>query len=347
MAKSKDDLLIWGERVPYNTGKRKSAVMALKRKPRFAPAAVMRFAKVIGSTFIDDVDAVHAATYAFEIERGGAKETFDDAPYLTPFVVPGSDRAMIVVPGGGYALKSSESEGSQVAASLNAAGISAFVLWYRVHPYRAPVPFLDLQRAVRYVKAHAGRYGIDPRKVGVLGFSAGGHACATLVNQLRNAPVEAPGYTPDEIDAVDDRVALAGLIYPAIDLAYNPGILFALAEPDEVRHPATRQALIEQYSPLHSARAGDPPQFLCYGTKDALVDPRGLIAYQASLDEQGVENRLLALEGARHGFGACGGSFFTRLAFGRYAHWKQAFADWANGIFSRIDVRGDEAPIER
>jgi acetyl esterase/lipase len=250
-------------------------------------------------------------------------------------VVPGSDRAIIILPGGGYALKSSKSEGSQIAEFLNGAGISAFVLWYRVNPYRAPVPFLDLQRAVRYLKAHAGSYGIDPRKVGVLGFSAGGHACATLVNTLRNAPVEAPGYTPDEVDAVDDRVALAGLIYPAIDLTTNPGLLFALAEPDEVRNPATRHALIERYSPLHGARAGDPPQFLCYGTKDALVDPRGLIAYKAILDERGVENRLLALEGANHGFGACGGSFFTRLAFGRYAHWKQAFADWANGIFDR------------
>ncbi len=335
MAKTKDDLLIWGAQIPYNTGESKLEAMALTRTPRFAPVAIMRFAKVIGRDFIDDVDAVHAVTYAFEIERGGAEETFDDAPYLTPFVVPGSDRAMIVVPGGGYALKSSTSEGSQVAASLNAAGISAFVLWYRVHPYRAPVPFIDLQRAVRTVKYRAGAYGIDPRKVGVLGFSAGGHACATLVNQLRNAPVEAPGYTPNEVDAVDDRVALAGLVYPAIDLAYNPGILFSLADPDEVRNPATRQALIERYSPLHSARAGDPPQFLCYGTKDALVDPRGLIAYQAILDESGVENRLLALEGARHGFGACGGSFFTRLAFGRYAYWKQVFADWANSIFDR------------
>ena len=346
MVAAHEKLLIWGERVPYNTGKNKLEVMVLKRAPRFAPAALLRFAKVIGRDFIDDVDAVHAVTYAFEIRRGGAKETFDDAPYLTPFVVPGSDRAIIILPGGGYALKSSESEGSQVAASLNEAGISTFVLWYRVHPYRAPVPFLDLQRAVRYVKYHAASYGIDPGRVGVLGFSAGGHACATLVNQLRNAPVEVPGYTPDEVDAVDDRVALAGLIYPAIDLAYNPGILFALADPDEVRNPTTRQALIERYSPVH-AQAGDPPQFLCYGTQDGLVDPRGLIAYQARLDEKGVENRILALEGARHGFGACSGSSFARLAFGRYTHWVETFATWANEIFSRLDVRGSRSPIER
>jgi len=328
-----EKLLIWGERVPYNTGQSKLEAMALKRIPRFAPAALLRFAKVIGRDFIDDVDAVHAVTYAFEIRRGGAPATFDDAPYLTSFVVPGSDRAMIVVPGGGYALKSSESEGSQVAASLNEAGISAFVLWYRVHPYRAPVPFLDLQRAVRYVKYHAASYGIDPGRVGVLRFSAGGHACATLMNQLRNAPVEVPGYTPDEVDAGDDGVALAGLIYPSIDLAYNPGILFALADPDEVRDPATRQALIRRYSPLHDAQRGDPPQFLCYGTKDALVDPRGLVAYRAILDERDVGNRLLALEGARHGFGACSGSAFARLAFGRYVYWLEVFATWANDRF--------------
>lgn len=331
-----DALKIWGAQIPYNTGESKLDAMALRRKPRFAPAALVRFAKVIGRGFIDDVDAVNAVTYAYEIRRGGAKETFDDVPTLTPYLVPGSDRAIIILPGGGYALKSSKSEGMAVARALNAAGISAFVLWYRVHPYRAPVPFLDLQRAVRYLKYHAEDFGIDPRKVGLLGFSAGGHACATLVTTLRDAPVAAPGYTPDAVDDVDDRVALAGLIYPALDLAYNPGILFALAEPDEVRDPATREALIARYSPARFAQAGDPPQFLCYGTKDALVDPQGLIDYQARLDARGVENRLLALKGAPHGFGACGGSLAASVAFGRFAHWTADFADWAHSVFDQV-----------
>jgi acetyl esterase/lipase len=337
MDEHKGALTIWGAQIPYNTGESKLETMRLKRKPRFAPITLMRFAKVIGRDFIDDVDAVNAVTYAFEIKRDGAQETFDDTPYLTPFLVPDSDRAVIILPGGGYALKSSKSEGTDVARALNAAGISAFVLWYRVNPYRAPASFLDLQRAVRYLKHHAGDYGIDPGKVGVLGFSAGGHACATLVNQLRDAPVAAPGYTPDEVDDMDDRVALAGLIYPAIDLSYNPGILFALAEPGEVRDPATREALIARYSPARFAQTGDPPQFLCYGTQDALVDPQGLLAYHARLDALGVENRLLALKGAPHGFGACGGSLAARVAFGRFAHWMADFADWVHGVFDRID----------
>jgi acetyl esterase/lipase len=331
-----NNLPIWGLHIPYNTGESKLPALALKKKAWFAPGYLFRFIKVIGKNFLADPDPVNWMTSQNELKRGGAKQTFADEPYLIPFVVKDSDRAVIVVPGGGYAYKSMSGEGTQVAQSLNAAGISAFVLWYRVNPYRAPVPFLDVQRAVRFVRYHAGEYGIDPAKVGVIGFSAGGHNCAMLVNILRNSPVAAPGYAPDAVDLVDDRVALAGLIYPAIDLAYNTGVLFALAEPGEVHDAAARQALIERYRPTGSVQAGDPPQFLCYGTKDTLVDPQGILSYQAELEQKEVPNRLCVVEGAGHGFGSCDGNLLMKWMNGRYVYWLKEFAVWANGIFDKL-----------
>lgn len=333
MEKTPEKLLIWGKNIPYNTGKSKLEIMALKKTPVVPILTYLKFARNIGRKFVDDPEPMNEVTYHYEIKTGDAKETFDDEPYLIPFLSHGSDRAIIVLPGGGYANKMMDGEGIKVAQFLNEAGISSFVLWYRLNPYRAPVPFLDLQRAVRYLKYHAKTYGIDPEKVGVAGFSAGGHNCAMLVNVIRNCPVDYPGYIPDEIDAVDARVALAGLFYPAIDLSYNPGILFALAEPDMVRNEKTRLALIDQYNPTLYVQPNDPPQFLGYGTKDTLVDPKGLIAYKAALDQAGVPNLLFPVKGVGHGFAPMGFVDVLKSRFTEPADWRKAFTQWANEIF--------------
>jgi acetyl esterase/lipase len=114
---------------------------------------------------------------------------------------------------GGYAYKSITEEGTGIAKASNEDGIFTFVLWYRLNLYKAPVPWLVLQRAIRYVKYHAKEYGINPKKVGVTDFSAGAHRSAAMLNILRNSPVDYSRYIEDEIDKVDCSVALAGLIY--------------------------------------------------------------------------------------------------------------------------------------
>ncbi|WP_308737481.1 alpha/beta hydrolase [Paenibacillus sp. PCH8] len=114
----------------------------------------------------------HAAPYA-------AKGHEDEMPHLTPFIVPGSESAVIVCPGGGYGFLA-DHEGAPIAEWLNRAGISAFVLKYRVAPHQHPAPMTDGQRAIRYVRAHAEQFGISSSKIAVLGFSAGGHLTATL-----------------------------------------------------------------------------------------------------------------------------------------------------------------------
>ena len=95
-------------------------------------------------------------------------------PGLTPCLCDGAKGCMIVLPGGGYTMRA-DHEGLPVAKMLCRGGISAFVLSYRVAPYHDPIPLLDARRAVRTVRAHASQLGIDPHKIGILGFSAGGH----------------------------------------------------------------------------------------------------------------------------------------------------------------------------
>lgn len=121
-------------------------------------------------------------------------------------------KAVIVFPGGGYSRLAAKKEGSLVGQWLNRQGITAFVVKYRV-PARQGVnaPLQDAQRAIRFVRSNAKQFGINPKKVGVMGFSAGGHLCATAVHQF-----DVASYTPaDDLDRIDCKPNFAILIYPA------------------------------------------------------------------------------------------------------------------------------------
>ena len=102
-------------------------------------------------------------------------------PSLESYIIGGKELrpAIIVCPGGGYEFKAPH-EGGPIAEWLNSIGVSAFVLDYRVAPYRHPYPLLDLQRAIRYVRYNHKEFNVDPNRIGVLGFSAGGHLAASL-----------------------------------------------------------------------------------------------------------------------------------------------------------------------
>ena len=93
--------------------------------------------------------------------------------------------AVVVCPGGGYGVVAADHEGKQVAEWLNSLGVSAFVLQYRLGPrYHHPAPLADAQRAIRLVRAHADEWGVDPSRVGILGFSAGGHLTSTAATHF-------------------------------------------------------------------------------------------------------------------------------------------------------------------
>ncbi|QDH23224.1 alpha/beta hydrolase [Saccharibacillus brassicae] len=333
-------LPIWGDSVPHNTGQSKFDELELKNKH---PSEALSGLKALAVLKKDEYNSkrrhwIHEATYAAEIRHGEGRETYDDQPTLTPYMAPGSDRAIIVVPGGGYMTKDIKHEGEGVARSLNEAGISAFVLDYRLNPYKAPIPMLDMQRAVRYVRYHAPGYGIDPAKIGAVGFSAGGHLVSSLITLRRGLPVEYAGYEADSIDRTDDSLALAGLIYPLISCTDLPSIAISMFSREDAEDPAERERLLKHYSLAQHVRPGDPPQFLCYGDHDHLLGSEGVQAYQRALDAHGVPNRMLAIEGADHGFGDCERGTFVDKVLGltSYAYWKKEFTDWANAKFDQI-----------
>lgn len=311
---------IWGDSVPYNRPDvRKQDIMCIKKWPKgVAMIAWMR--SVFGSKIDKDASALDTFTYLDEILPGKVSACMDDMPSLTHYPAEGSDMAVIVVPGGGFCNQSRDYEGESIARFLNSCGITAFVLEYRMNPYEAPVFYLDLQRAIRFVRFHAEEYHISPDRIGAIGFSAGGYITGAAALLLPDTPPEAPGYTPDEVDLVSGRANSIGLLYPVTHFDDNPNML-CLVGGDDFFDPAKRAALEEKYSLIvHAGDAPDIPQFLCYGTKDML---KGNDRYAAALDQAGVPHKTITIDGANHGFS---------LRQKNYAWWADEYVKWLEKV---------------
>lgn len=323
---------IWGKTIPYNSKKSKLDDMELN-SVKDAWDALMQLAPHLAGTEISDCRSQYdTMSYEAEIKPGIACETYEDVPFLTPYLVEGSDKVVLVVPGGGFAYKQSDidippsGEGMLTAMRLNEAGISAFVLWYRNNPYRFPTCLIDMQRAVRYIRYHASDYGYHPEKIGCIGFSAGGFLCASQTVYMRNCKPQADGYVPDEVDRVSDQVALAGLIYPCLNFKTNMNLLHVNLGED-IWDEEKRVAFLDEYDMTTKVCRGDAPQFISYGTEDAAIGPEGIYAYRDALDKNKVEYIYQSVVNANHGFSGQQ----------EFAYWAKTFTDWANMIFSRMD----------
>ncbi|PAD44087.1 hypothetical protein CHH54_03675 [Bacillus sp. 7520-S] len=322
---------IWGNQIPYNTGKSKLKVMYIKKQPKWI-STIHFFMSIAGTKIPKNTQAYDMYTYISTIQPGIEKENFDDTPYLIPFPVSGSDRAIIIVPGGAFTYKSIEAEGRGIAEKLNKAGITAFILWYRCNPYRKPVPMLDLQRAIRYVKYHATEYDINPAKVGMMGFSAGGYLVSSHITLTRNNPVSCKGYIPDAVDSIEDSVALSGDIYPCVNFKYNVGLLSILYDDKDLRNQEILTKILHDTDLKKHIQPNDAPQFVCWGTKDRAVKPRIIEEYVKELEINKVPHRALALKDADHGFGDCNAKKNRK-----YAYWLDEFIEWSHAIFDEIN----------
>ena len=331
-------LPIWGEagRIPGNTGKSKSDVMHIDKSLTMEDV----FTKYPGiwdksSDELGDLRGNDFMVWDQEMEHGYAEETYSDVPLLIPFLSPGSDRCVILCPGGAYLTKSMDSEGQEVAEFLNEAGISAFVLWYRSYPYRAPLMYLDAQRAVRYVRFHAAEYGLNPEKIALAGFSAGGNLAGVEALCFRDEPVDWPGYAPDEVDAVDGRPNALGLIYPAVSM-HGDKITAVIGGRELYEDPARREAFADRYDLRTHVLPGDAPAFLCACADDFVVPPPFLVELQQSYVKAGVSCELHLFPYGGHGFGAC-----IPRQVGPFAppdmtacrQWRELFCTWVNGVF--------------
>src|SRR4051794_8445148 len=145
-----------------------------------------------------------------------------DKPTLAPYLVPagrGTGTAVIVCPGGGYQGLSMDKEGDQIARWLNSLGVTSFVLKYRLGPkYHHPVELGDAQRAIRTVRSKAAEYRVQPDRVGIMGFSAGGHLASTAGTHFDAADAGAA----DPIDRLSSRPDFLVLCYPVISFTNYP-----------------------------------------------------------------------------------------------------------------------------
>lgn len=217
--------------------------------------------------------------------------------YYYPASAPASSTAVIVLPGGGYSRLMMEKEGSAEAKWLAAHGIAAFVLQYRLAPkYRFPAPMLDGARAIRLVRSRAGEFGVDPRKVGVWGFSAGGH----LAGFLATEPEQRNKVAPDLIERVSAHPDFAILSYARLSLESTvprTGNMESLLGPN-----ATPQ-MIDSISIVRHVTKQTSPSFIFSTTADQTVDSMNATAYYDALKRLNVPVELHIFELGPHGAG--------------------------------------------
>ena len=201
--------------------------------------------------------------------------------------------AIIICPGGGYGGLVTGAEGTGIADWLNRHGITGIVLEYRLPHGRSQVPFLDAQRAIRTARAHGKEWGIDPGKVGIMGFSAGGHLAATAATHFDAGNPSAPHL----IEQQSSRPDYAILIYPVISFGEQghggsrANLLGANPTPQE----------IESFSNERQVTSNTPPTFLAHAEDDRVVSIENSRLFHHALKDHGVEGRLLELPSGDHG----------------------------------------------
>ena len=210
---------------------------------------------------------------------------------------------VILAPGGSYVRAVLDKEGFETARWLAARGVSAFVLVYRLpgegHAERALVPLQDAQRAVRLVRGRARDFGLDPRRIGFLGFSAGGHVAASVATRF-DARVYA---AVDALDAGSARPDFSVLLYPVISMA--PGVAHGGSR-DALLGKAPSAAALASASLENAVTAATPPTLLISTSDDTAVLPENSLRYYSALQRHGVPAELHIFAHGKHGFGIRG-----------------------------------------
>jgi acetyl esterase/lipase len=226
-----------------------------------------------------------------------------DIPRLYPFMpkTRSTSTAVLVIPGGGYEQVAMGYEGVQIAGWLNAQGIPAFVLDYRVKPYHYPAEIEDGQRAMRLIRAHAAEYGIDPHRLGVWGFSAGGHLASTLGTHCDADAV--PVEKPDAADAQSCRPDFMVLAYPVISMTLPEAHAGSRMN---LLGPKVNPAMEMRYSNQLAVTAQTPMTFLFATTMDPTVPVENTLDFYRALERAKVPAELHLYDYANHGCGLCG-----------------------------------------
>jgi len=243
-------------------------------------------------------DVVEERTIA---EWGGAKIlTGVSVPelWMYPSEEKGALPAVIICPGGGYRVEAYEHEGTKVAEWLNALGIHAFVLKYRLPDERictnaTEAPLMDLQKAMQVVRERAEQWNIEKDKIGVMGFSAGGHLAASASNLFMQPFL-------DDVKPAAVRPDFSILIYPVISME------------EALTHQGSKAALLGEapdgdqvrlFSMEHQVSSQTPPTFILHARDDQSVSVNNTMSYTEALKEKGISVQQVILDEGGHGFG--------------------------------------------
>src|ERR1017187_4468795 len=204
--------------------------------------------------------------------------------------------AVVICPGGSYALLA-DHEGHTITLWLNSLGVTAAVLKYRLAPrYHFPAPLQDVARAIRTVRARATEWGIDPNRIGVMGFSAGGHLASTIATHFDAGDSS----SADPIDRVSSRPDIAVLAYPVISMA------------DGITHAGSRRNLLGDTPSAELVAAlshekhvtpHTPPAFIFHAANDPVVPVENSLLFAAALRAANVPFELHVFERGPHGVG--------------------------------------------
>jgi len=227
--------------------------------------------------------------------------TPNDIPTLTVFLpqnASGPTSAVVICPGGGYGHLSMQYEGINEAQYFQRHGVAAFVLKYRLPEdgYRHPVPLLDAQRAIRLIRSHAADWKIDPTKVGVMGFSAGGHLASTLETHFDAGDATAS----DAVDHQSCRPDFAVLVYPVISM--KDGLTHGGSKAN-LLGPNPDPALVQSLSNDTQVTAQTPTTILVAAQDDHTVPIENSRLMYAALQKAGVTSALQEYPHGGHGFG--------------------------------------------
>jgi acetyl esterase/lipase len=249
-----------------------------------------------------------------------------DRPTLTfyPPARAATGTAVIVAPGGGYGNLAMDHEGRQVAAWLNAMGVTAFILKYRLGPrYHHPIELGDAQRAIRTVRARAQTFGVLPDRIGMMGFSAGGHLTSTAGTHFDAGKPDAA----DPIERVSSRPDFMILAYPVI--SFDPAIKHAGSERNLLGEHPDPTLVAELSNELH-VTAQTPPTFLFHTTNDPGVPVENSVRFYLALVKAKVPAEMHLFENGPHGVGLA-------LNDPALSAWPTLLANWlrARGLLAK------------
>lgn len=272
--------------------------MKLRILPRLA--ASLASTAIFTAAFAADAP-IQAPLWPGKAPIGGG--AFEPSTHELKVYLPPSEKAngaaVVICPGGGYIRHVTDREGYPIAEWLNAHGIAAILLEYRLPEGRSFVPLLDAQRAIRVTRAKAAQWKIDPRRVGILGFSAGGHVASTAGTHFDAGRAG----DADPVECLSCRPDFILLVYPVVTMGEKTHALSKTKLLGENPSPE----LVRLFSNETQITDHTPPAFLAHAVNDTGVPPDNSRNFVAAMKAHHVPVEYLELPSGGHGLNGCKG----------------------------------------